>query len=299
MMPAVATAPAVSVVVPTRDRPQQLRACVAALARLRIADGGLELIVANDGGELDPTLLQSGKTIDLRVIECGGRGPAAARNAGAADARGTLVAFTDDDCAPEPAWAEALLRRHRAQANALIGGPTINALRDNPYSRAAQAIGDAALAHHNTDPERPQLLPSSNVAAPAQLFREIGGFDERVAKAGGEDFELCSRWAERGWPLAWEPEAAVLHSHPLSLARFWRQQSAYGAGAFFRRRARAARGGEFELQPSATSGILSLTLRRALAERDPARVALIAVWQIANLAGFAGAAVRSRLRGAA
>jgi GT2 family glycosyltransferase len=291
-------APAVSVVVPTRDRPRQLRACIAALARLERPSGGLEVIIANDGGRFGADALEGGRELELTVVDCGGNGPAAARNAGAAQARGSLVAFTDDDCAPKPVWAAALLRRHRARPDALVGGPTLNALLGNPYSRAAQAIADAALAHHNADPERPRLLPSSNVAAPAGPFGEIGGFDERVAEAGGEDFELCNRWAEHGWSLAWEPEAAVLHSHPLSLTRFWRQQSAYGAGALFRRRARADRGSEFELQPSATSGILSIAVRRALAERDPVRVALIALWPIANLSGFAGAAFRSRLRGA-
>jgi glycosyltransferase involved in cell wall biosynthesis len=290
--------PAVSVVVPTRDRPRQLRACISALARLEPLDGGLEVIIANDGGTPPTEALEEGRGLELSVVESAGRGPAAARNVGAARARGSLVAFTDDDCAPEPVWAVALLRRHLAQPDALIGGPTMNALPGNPYSRAAQAIADAALAHHNADPGTPRLLPSSNVAAPAALFQEIGGFDERVAKAGGEDFELCNRWGGRGWSLAWEPEATVLHSHPLSLIGFWRQQSAYGAGALFRRRARAHRGGRFELQPSATSGILSIAVRRALAERDPARFALIALWQIANLSGFTGAALRSRLGGA-
>jgi glycosyltransferase involved in cell wall biosynthesis len=294
----MAPVPTVSVVVPTRERPRQLRACISALARLEPLDGGLEVIIANDGGPPPAEALEEGRELELTVVDSGGRGPGAARNAGAAQARGSLVAFTDDDCAPEPVWAAAILRRHRAQPDALIGGPTVNALRRNPYSRAAQAIADAALAHHNADPQRPRLLPSSNVAAPAAPFREIGGFDERVARAGGEDFELCNRWGERGWSLAWEPRAAVLHSHPLSLIRFWRQQSAYGAGALFRRRAGRDRGGEFELQPSATSGILSIAVRRALADRDPARLALLALWQIANLSGFAGAALRSRLRGA-
>jgi GT2 family glycosyltransferase len=290
-------APAISVVIPTRDRPQLLASCLDALARMQPPPGGFEVIVADDGDEAASPAADAGDRLPLTVVRTGGRGPAAARNAGAERARGGLVAFTDDDCAPEPGWAAALLRRHRERADALIGGPTINALPDNPYSRSAQAIADAALAHHNADPGRPRLLPSSNVAAPAEPFREIGGFDERLARAGGEDFELCNRWAEHGWSLAWEPEAAVRHSHALGLARFWRQQSAYGAGAYFRRRVRAGRGGEFRLEPSATSGVLAIAARRAMAERDLARLALLAVWQLANLAGFAGAAVRSRLPG--
>jgi GT2 family glycosyltransferase len=289
--------PAVSVVIPTRERPQPLAACLDALSRMQAPPGGFEVIVADDASEPHTWSLAAQDRLELTVVRTWGRGPAAARNAGAERARGALLAFSDDDCAPDPGWAAAMLRSHRARPDALIGGPTINALPENPYSRAAQAIADAALAHHNADPDRPRLLPSSNVAAPAALFRELGGFDERLPRAGGEDFELCNRWADRGWPLAWEPEAAVWHSHSLGLVRFWRQQSAYGAGAYFRRSATADRGGGFQIEPSATSGVLSIAARRALAERDFARIALIAVWQLANLAGFAGAALRSRLRG--
>jgi len=282
-----------SVVVPTRDRPAALRACLEALGSMEGVEGGFEVVVADDGGTADRgsamTALGGG---DLVIVGTGGRGPAAARNAAAAAAGGELLAFIDDDCAPLPGWGRALQRRHREDPGALIGGRTVNALPSNPYSRAAQAIGDAALAHHNA--ARPRFFPTSNLAAPAVRFAELDGFDVSVRRAGGEDRDFCERWVERGWPMLEEPEAVVRHSHPLGLRSFWRQQAAYGAGAFHHRRARAGRGGSRRLEPSLTSGVAATAARRAIRDRDPARLGLLGVWQAANLAGFAGAALRSR-----
>jgi GT2 family glycosyltransferase len=287
-----------SVVVPTFDRPGRLLACLAALGRMEPVEGGLEVVVADDGGRAVRSRAEAalGDTAALTLVMVGGTGPAAARNAGAAAAGGALLAFTDDDCEPEPAWGAALARRHRESPAALIGGRIVNALGANRYSRASQAIGDAALAHHNGGPGGPAFFPSSNVAVPAARFAELGGFDAALRRPGGEDRDFCERWAERGWPLVEEPAALVRHSHPLDLRGFWRQQYAYGAGAFHHRRARAARGGGRRLEPSLTSGVAAIAARNAIRDRDPGRLALLGVWQAANLAGFAGAALRRRAR---
>lgn len=292
--------PAVTAIVPTFDRPERLAACLAALGRQRRPPGGLEILIADDGGAVDEAVASaSAGGAPMRVVRCAGRGPAAARNRGAAAATAPLLAFTDDDCEPEPGWAYALWRRHEAEPGALIGGRTVNGLPANPYSSAAQAIADAALDHHNGGPGGPRFFPSNNVAVPAAAFREAGGFDERVRVPGGEDRDFCERWVEQGRPVAREDGALVIHSHELGLAGFWRQQAAYGAGARHHRRARALRGGSDRLEPSLTSGVFAIAARRALRERDARRLGLLGVWQAANLAGFARAALRERTRPAA
>ena len=284
--------PDLTVVVPTFDRPAQLHACLAALARTHASPAAIEVVVADDGGGLDAAQAQAaaGDATPVRVV-CAAGGPAAARNAGAAAASAPVIAFVDDDCEPDPGWAAALLERHRAEPEALIGGRTVNGLPENPYSRTAQAITDAALAHHNGGPAGARFFPSNNVAMPADRFLSLGGFDEAVRLPGGEDRDLCERWSERGWPLVAEPRALVVHSHALGLGSFWRQQAAYGAGAHHHRRARSARTGSLRLEPSLTSGVFATAARGAVAQRDPARLALLGVWQAANLAGFARAAL--------
>ncbi len=286
--------PKASVIVPTRDRPRRLARCVAAIAALDYPHERIELVIGNDGPDaLDPhsSVLAH---IDSKVVSVGGRGPAAARNAAAAAASGELLAFTDDDCEPEPGWLAALAARIGGGSRRVAGGRTVNALEDNPFSTASQAITDAVYEHYNPDPDRAGFFASNNLALPAAAFSELGGFDERFALAAGEDRDFCERWVERGGELLFEPRAVVRHSHEMTAVGFVRQHYGYGRGTYRQRRLRADRGGGFELAPSATSGILSAAARRAVAERKPARLALLGAWQLANAAGFAREAISER-----
>ena len=142
---------------------------------------------------------------------------------------------------------------------------------------------------YNGGPHGPRFFPSSNIAVPAARFAELGGFDEAVRLAGGEDRDFCERWLECGWPMAAAPDALVRHSHDLGLRGFWRQHVAYGAGAYRHRHTRAARTGDRRLEPSLTSGVFGIAARRAIADRDPGRLALLGVWQAATTVGFVGA----------
>src|SRR5256885_10298162 len=103
-------AAAVSVVVATHDRPAALAACLASLARLEPPPGGFEVVVVDDGSPDPPddVLAAAADRLDVRLVrrERSG-GPAIARNDGVQQARGRVLAFTDDDCRADPAWLRA------------------------------------------------------------------------------------------------------------------------------------------------------------------------------------------------
>ncbi len=286
-----------SIVVATRDRPGPLAECLRALAALE-RPGDLEVVVVDDGGSepIERALEAAADGLAVRVVRIEPAGPAAARNAGAAAAVGELLAFTDDDCAPEPEWLAALAARHAADPGAAVGGRTVNALPEDPYASAAQLIVDCVYEHYDADPARARFLASNNLLVPAARFRELGGFDESIRRPGGEDRDLCERWTERGWPMAWESRAVVRHAHALGFAGFARQQFAYGRGAFMHRRQRMRRGGGMRLEPSLRSGIFGAAVRRAARARRPGQIGLLCVWQAANLAGFTAEAVAAPLR---
>jgi len=105
--------PFFSIVVPTCDRPRQLAACLQSLARLDYPRDRFEVIVVDDGTTTAaPALVVEMKAgPDVRLVRQPHAGPAAARNLGASHARGSLLAFTDDDCAPAPDWLWALAAR--------------------------------------------------------------------------------------------------------------------------------------------------------------------------------------------
>ena len=231
--------PSFSVVVPTKGRPHYLQGCLAAMARMGPPSGGFEVVVVNDGGgpEIDAVVSAAPASLRARVVATAGEGPSAARNAGAAMAAGQYLAFTDDDCEPEPGWLVEFQRALAADPDAGLGGTTLNGAVGNPGAAATQIVFDALHAHFNRTPGAPRFFDAINLALPTETFRTIGGFDERFHTA--EARELCLRWIEGGHSLRHAPAAVVNHMRTLSVGQFLRQHHGYGRGAWAFR----ARGG--------------------------------------------------------
>jgi GT2 family glycosyltransferase len=281
--------PITSVVIPSRDRPRQLARCLEALAASDCARHHFEVIVVDDGGlaPLEPAVRGWAERLALRVIRQPNAGPAAARNTGAAAAAGRLLAFTDDDCLPDPGWLPALSRQADATPERLLGGRTINALPGNPYASASQAIVDVVYRHYNSDPEHPRFFASNNMAVPADLFARIGGFSPSFRTS--EDRELCDRWLATGRDMAYVPDAIVRHAHDLSAAAFWRQHFSYGQGAYrfqTQRAARDPRAMRRDLRFHANVGNWLGSPFRERHHHALTVAALLCVWQIANASGF-------------
>jgi GT2 family glycosyltransferase len=232
-----------SIVIPTRDRPVQLRECLTALASSDYPHGRFEVIVVNDGGRasaLEGVAAQFGHRLDVSLLAQAHAGPAAARNSGALRARGNLLAFTDDDCQPDHRWLAALAARLARAPGHAIGGRTVNGLPANPFATLSQLIVDAGYAYFNAEADRPTFFAANNLALAADRFHEIGGFDATLATY--EDRDLCNRWVHRGWPMSYAPDAVVQHFHALTLRTFCRQHYHYGRGARHFDRLRARRG---------------------------------------------------------
>ncbi len=142
--------PAIAVIVPTRDRPQQLSECLTALAGQTYPRARFEVIVVDDGSvePLDAVIAGFADRLAVRVIRQPRQSAAAARNSGIAATRAAVLAFTDDDCRPAPDWLERLAERFEDGRSRLVGGGVVNALNDNAYSVTSQLIHDLAYAHH-------------------------------------------------------------------------------------------------------------------------------------------------------
>ena len=222
-----------SIVVPTYRRPHQLATCLRSLAGLAFPRECFEVIVVDDGGddaETEAVIERFRAQLDVTPLVQSHAGPAVARNTGASRAKGRFLAFTDDDCVATPTWLQALAQHLSSAAACAVGGRTLNALPQNPYSTTSQMIIDFVYAHYNADPNRARFFASNNLALPAALFRAAGGFNATLTTS--EDRELCDRWLHSGYHMVYAPEAVVHHAHPLTLRRFWRQHFNYGRGAY-------------------------------------------------------------------
>lgn len=281
--------PRFSVIVPSRDRPGPLERCLRALARLEYERDAFEVVVVDNRGNTPLTGLLERVRGDLRVrlVEERRRGPAAARNAGAAAAAGPFLALTDDDCEPTPGWLAALDLRLTRAPDSVVGGSLVNALHDNPYSTASQVVMDAIYRHYNTD-SAARFLASNNLALSARVFRELGGFETSFPLAGGEDRDFCDRCESEGQSMIYAPEAVVVHAHELSLRSLWRQHFNYGRGTSIFHDSRRDRGlGRVTFEP----GLHATLLRTAVAAPAGCRrlrvLAAVLLTQVAYAAGFA------------
>lgn len=275
-----------SVVVPTWRRPDRLRDALAALAGLDYPADRYEVIVVDDGGGVDAAVVGAAAS-NVRFVEQAHSGPAAARNRGAAVASGDALAFTDDDCRPDPLWLRALADALVDHPGAAVGGRVVNAAPANVFGEATQllidSVNDLAAASR---PER-RFATANNLALERGAFLEVGGFDESFPLAAAEDREFAERWQRHGRPLAFAPAAVVHHAHELSLGSFLRRHFAYGRGAYTLR-ADATRDERRLERPRFYALLVLAPLRRA--HRGPralALVALLAISQVATAAGYA------------
>jgi GT2 family glycosyltransferase len=197
----------VSVVVPTYRRPLLLERCLGALLRQNLARR-YEVLVVDDAA-LDITRAQvrrwrgrfaaRGAALRYLATPPGAHGPARARNLGWRAATAEIVAFTDDDCVPDPGWLRFGLPAFDDGATA-VAGTIVMPLprRPSDYERDAARLADAEFATANCFCRRAALAA-------------VGGFDPRFTRAWREDSDLQFALLERGYRIARAPAAMVLH----------------------------------------------------------------------------------------
>jgi glycosyltransferase involved in cell wall biosynthesis len=280
--------PFFSIIVPTRDRPERLVACLQSLLRLDYPPHRFEVVVVDDGSEtpLDDVLAPFCGRLDFTLIRQANSGPALARNTGGARARGAFLAFLDDDCAPASDWLQRLAVRCTQNPRSAIGGHTLNALPANLYSTASQMLIDYLYTYHNND--RATFFTSNNLAVPAEQFHSIGGFDASFPIAAAEDRELCNRWLEQGYEMVYDPEIKIHHRHSLTLRLFLRQQFKYGRGAFrFHQKRLQRTGRRIKVEPASFYlNMFRYPLPRTKSSRALWLAMLLTLSQLANATGF-------------
>ncbi len=260
--------------------------------------GSFEVIVVDDGAK-EPLWMDASKWAErfsLLVVRQENAGPATARNRGVAEARGEFIAFTDDDCLPEPAWLETLIGAVRTNPEALCGTITFNDLKDDVWAATSQVIIDLVYAYFNTRPHDAYFLTSNNIACRRAIFLEMGGFDTGFSRAGAEDREFCDRWRMSRRPIHLIPSPLLQHRHHQSLRKFVDIHYRYGRGAFVYQSKRLTRGSGTMKEDMG----FHRSLPRLLGRMDSTGRGMccragiligLAIWQFVNAAGFFSAVV--------
>jgi glycosyltransferase involved in cell wall biosynthesis len=272
--------PALTVIVPTRDRPLDLSRCLDALARQEF-DGELEIVVVDDGSR-DAAAVERAVSAfpDVRIVRLESRGVAAARNEGAQAARAERVSFTDDDCIAAPDWAATLYAR--LDTAPVVAGLTEIGGGSDHLAAAAQIVANALL-----DDNLHNGAPGSNLACLRSVVEAVA-FDEDYAGIGAEDRDWFARVVDAGYAVAFEPAAVVRHFPSLRWCGFLGKSARYGRGAY--RYRHAHRGGRLE-KPG-----FYLRLVRAGFGSGAVTGAAVCASQVATAIGFAREALAARRR---
>jgi glycosyltransferase involved in cell wall biosynthesis len=187
--------PSVGVVVPTRDRPDQLARAIAAVMD-QDYPGPLRVIVVNDGTTPDYMLARGGERPLMVLVNCRTPGLAGARNTGILALDTDLVAFCDDDDVWSP---RKLTRQVRALAGAEFGTCAMEvayADRLTPRLAGTSAVGVTDLVRSRMA----MLHASSFLIRRAALLDEygLGLVAEDAPGSQNEDWDLLLRAAKRG-----------------------------------------------------------------------------------------------------
>ena len=237
-------APPVTVVVCTRNRPDNLRVCLDSLLRLTYRD--YEVLIIDNGA--DPAASRSlCQQRGVRFAHVPQPGLSLARNAAMRLARHGWVAFTDDDCQPDPQWLRWLVE---PTADTRCGSVTGLVLPARLHNQAevtfeeyggltrgfrAAVFGDWFFRDSRFHPPHTwRIGAGANMLVKRDLALSLGGYDEDLGAgrpAGcSEDTDLWYAMLRAGWTVHYAPRAVVHHWHRATPEALVRQLRAYAAG---------------------------------------------------------------------
>ncbi|MCI0337217.1 MAG: glycosyltransferase [Acidobacteria bacterium] len=199
-----------SVIIPTRNRSEDLRRCLNAIAMQDYPRGSFEVIVCDDGSEEDVTpIVEEAKRLGLEIkyVRQDPRGPAAARNSGIRHARGRIVAMTDSDTLPWSTWLRKLAEGFNDNPDALAVEGMVYADNEGEFDPLGEGPSN----------KNGGVFLTCNCAYRRDILLRVGGFDETFPYPAYEDTELAARVRKFG-RIIWQPEAIVIHpQRPLTL----------------------------------------------------------------------------------
>jgi lipopolysaccharide/colanic/teichoic acid biosynthesis glycosyltransferase len=216
----------ISVIVPAKNAAKTLEECLQALLHQEGLqfDHDYEVIVVDDGSTDDTA--EIAKQHAVQVIRQTNLGPAAARNAGTRIARGSLLAFTDADCAPSPTWLRELTQPfHNPEVVGVKG--VYRTRQTGLVTRFVQLEYEYKYARMRNQASI-DFIDTSSAAYRTEVFIHNGGFDESFRVPSVEDQEFSFRLARKGYRMIFEPRAVVYHYHDRTLSEYLQRKFGIG-----------------------------------------------------------------------
>jgi glycosyltransferase involved in cell wall biosynthesis len=203
-------APAVSVVVPTRNRARYLEVALASLLEQDLEEPH-ELIVVDDGST-DGTAEAAARAGVRRVAHAAPRSLNAARNTGLREARAPLVALVDDDVWAPRGWLRALVAgAERHPCAEAFGGP-IRARLEGPGPRSCgREPAPITTLDLGSEDRSAESVWGANMAVRRSAVERVGPFDESIVRPHGDEQEWLLRLRAAGGEVVYLASAGLVH----------------------------------------------------------------------------------------
>lgn len=210
----------ISVVVCTRNRADSLERTLRALAEMAVPPSIAWEIVVVDNGSADRTaevVADAARrlAVPVRAVREDRPGLSRARNAGVRAARGSLIAFTDDDCRVDPHWLARIEAAFVAEPSlhVLTGRVELHDARDRPVGVRLQREAAALTSFRDVA----ALAIGCNMACRRAVFDGDAFFDVRLGAGtripSAEDWDFVYRALKAGRRVAFSPDVLVRHAH--------------------------------------------------------------------------------------
>jgi GT2 family glycosyltransferase/glycosyltransferase involved in cell wall biosynthesis len=212
--------PQVSLVIPLFAAADLTRRCLETIRDNTMAIG-YEVILIDDTADAETKQLLEQVSGSRVLVNEKNEGYLRSVNRGAALARGKWIVLCNNDIEVQPGWLEAMLDCAESDETVGVVAPKYIA-PDGLLSEAGGIIwsdGTGVNYGRGDDPglfqyEYRREIDYGSAAAlmvRAELWKEVGGFDERYLPMYYEDTDLCFEARERGWRVLYEPGAVVMH----------------------------------------------------------------------------------------
>jgi GT2 family glycosyltransferase len=237
----------VSVIVPTCDRPEDLRRCLASLVAQR-SPRPIEIIVVDNRPGKGPARTIAAEFPSVSLVDEPRGGLSYARNAGFAAARGAILVATDDDVVAPPGWIERLVSPFARPDVGAVTGHVLPLELETEAQCRFEAYGGLGRGFERLEVNGEwfrslraavptwTLGATANAAFRASALRdpEVGLMHEALGAGTptgcSEDTYLFYRLLKRNHTIVYEPSAYVWHRHRTAMESVRNQIYSYSKG---------------------------------------------------------------------
>lgn len=226
--PILANYPDVSIIIPVRNRPEEIADCLNSLSQLDYPDEKIEIIVVDDASNDSTPDVVSKFPVNLIALK-EHKQASFCRNLAAQRAKGSILAFIDSDCLADPLWLRELIPAFRDTSLGAVGGMVDSYFEENGmdhYEKVKSSLNMGSWFKSSKEGDKFFYVPSCNLLVRRALFLRLGGFKDDLHV--GEDVDFCWRLQDDSCHVEYRPIGKVYHKHRNRLRPFCIRRFDYG-----------------------------------------------------------------------